>query len=778
MIRSLNPRFIRILFATSLLGGLAGITLHAQEVLGAITGTVKDSSGAAVPGATVKVVNKGTNLEITARSDGKGSFLAPNLPVGMYKVTFTKEGFETETHSEVLVEGSRTSTVDGALKVGAVSTTVEVVSGSQMNQVDTTNGYVVNQLTIESTPLGTGSYTQLAILAPGVHADFLGGGGANTGLGNQAIYSNGQRATSNSFSVNGVNTNNLFNGNSTSQVGENRFVLNTGETFGTGNIQTSTSVYDAIGQALPSPAPETIQEIGVNASQYDSSQGNNSGAHISVITKSGTNEIHGEVYEHFQNSDMNAAPFFYNASPAQTTKVPFLNRNAFGAVIGGPIKKNKIFYFLAYQGVRIADGQTGQVHANVPITLTNDRSPAGVVSALAGQGTTITASQINPVALAILQAKLPNGTYLIPTPNVTNLATAHQLGYDALQNGGNTEASVNQGSGNIDYIFSDKDRLAAKYYIQNNPTTNPFSSGDQAFGFPQTLQAASQVVSLDNTVVVSPAITWQQRAGFTRMQAYAGTSNGFSPTDFGISTPGGTQFPEIKFGKADSSLGGTFTFGPNPSFGNAGMFQNQFEYATTLRWVLGRHSLSFGVDWNHTQLNIVNNNTNSDIIDFTSFASFVEGTVRTGTASTAFLGSANRYYRSDTSGAFVNDNYKVLSNLTVTLGLRWDLDGGLSEKNGRLTGFNSSLYSYNAATDTITGSGLEVAGNNSSFATAGASNTLLNQRQWGFAPRIGIAWNPIKKLTIRTGFGIYYDRGELFSYLRQARAADSAGRLV
>src|SRR5271163_2992874 len=149
-------------------------------------------------------------------------------------------------------------------------------------------------------------------MAPGVHADFLSSSGSNGGLGNQAIYSNGQRATSNSFSLNGVDTNNLFNGNSTSQVGENRFVLNTGENFGVGgSAQTSTSVYGAIGQMLPTPAPETIQEISVNAAMYDASQGANSGAHISVITKSGGNELHGEAYEHFQNSDMNAAPFFY-----------------------------------------------------------------------------------------------------------------------------------------------------------------------------------------------------------------------------------------------------------------------------------------------------------------------------------------------------------------------------------------------------------------------------------------------------------------------------------
>ena len=258
------------------------------------------------------------------------------------------------------------------------------------------------------------------------------------------------------------------------------------------------------------------------------------------------------------------------------------------------------------------------------------------------------------------------------------------------------------------------------------------------------------------------------------MTAYASSANPFTPSDFGITVPGGTQFPEISFSNGDS-LGKSFTFGPNPSFGNAGMFQNQWQYGSTLRWVKGRHSLSFGLNWNYTQLNIVNNNTNSDIINFSSFTNFLEGSVRTGTHSTAFLGTASRYYRSNTGGAFVNDNYKIASNLTVTLGLRWDLDGGLSEKYGRLTGFDSKLYSYNAGTDTITGSGLEVAGNNATMGTSGASNTLLNNPQWGFAPRLGIAWSPTSKLTVRTGFGIYYDRGELFTYLNAGAGGGFSG---
>lgn len=758
----------------ALLAFLLTARVDAQQVTGAITGTIKDMSGASVPDAEVTARNVATNLVVTVHTQPNGSYSVPNLPIGMYELTFSKSGFEKETHTQVAVQGDRTTTVDGNLRVGATTTTVEVTATPLMNQVDTTNGYVVDQLTIQQTPLGTGSFTQLAILSPGVNADFLGGSGSNAGLGNQAIFANGQRDTSNSFSLNGISTNNLFNGNSTSQVGENRFVLNTGENFGAGGeIQTSTSVYSAIGQALPTPAPETIQEISVNASMYDASQGAHSGAHIAVITKSGTNEIHGQVYERFQNSFLNAAPYFYNAAPdiPASEKVPFLNRNMFGATFGGPIKKDKLFYFVAYQGVRIADAQDATRENTVPQTLTDDRSPAAIANVAnaqliaAGSPPTITPAQINPVALSLLQAKLPNGSYLIPSPTITDPATALRLGFNEFLQGPNAQAIVDQGNANIDYVVSDKDRLGVKYYIQNDPTTNPFGAVSSALGFPQQLQAGSDVASVDNTVVVTPALTWEQRVGFTRMRAYASTSQAFTPSQFGLNLLGSTRFPRIEITTSDASLGNEFDIGPGPSFANAGMFQNQWTYATRLGWVKGRHTLTFGGEWDYTQLNIINNNTETDTIAFADFPSFVLGAVRTGTDTVAFAGSANRYYRSNTIGAFINDNYKVASNLTVTLGLRWDYDGPLWEKYGRLTTFNANAYHFDLATDTITGSGLEVAGNNRTFATPGASNSLMTANQWGFAPRVGIAWTPKPKMTVRTGFGMYYDRGEFFTEL-------------
>ena len=152
-------------------------------MLGAITGTVEDAEHASVPGAVVTARNVNTNLQVTATTKSNGSYVLSNLPIGTYEVSFSKAGFQVESHPQIVVQGDRTTTVDGALKVGTQSVTVQVNATPLMNQVDTTNGYVVDRLTIQQTPLGTGSFTQLAIMAPGVHADFLGGAGSNAGLG-------------------------------------------------------------------------------------------------------------------------------------------------------------------------------------------------------------------------------------------------------------------------------------------------------------------------------------------------------------------------------------------------------------------------------------------------------------------------------------------------------------------------------------------------------------------------------------------------------------------
>lgn len=758
----LSRRAFLLILAVALCSHLSLVS--AQQALGAITGTIKDPAGAAVPDTVVTAVQVSTNLKVSASSKSNGSYSLPNLPIGTYEISFAKPGFETESHTQVQVEGNRTTTVDGALQVGKQSVMVQVNSTPLLNQVDTTNGYVVDQHTIELTPLGTGSFTQLALLAPGVNADFLGGSGSNSGLGNQAIFANGQRDSSNSFSLNGVSTNNLFNGKSTSQVGANRFVLNTGENFGGGgDIQTSTSVYSAIGQALPTPAPESIQEIRVDVANYDATQGSNSGAHIGVLTKSGTNEFHGQVYEKFQNDFWNAALFFYNATDSITQKVPKLDRNQYGATFGGPIVKNKIFFFTSYEGVRTRDALLGTQFSTVPQYLTDDRSAAGLAAAAnASFGGNIAPSAVDPVASKLLNAKLPNGQYFIPSANISPDAAA-SIGANAIVQGPSSQSSVDQGSANVDYNVSDKDRLSVKYYIQDDPTTNPFGAKSNTLGFTQQLNAGSQVGSIENTAVLSPSLTWEQHIGFTRLRAFAGTAQPFTAGDAGINLFSSQRFPAITIDHADQALGNAFAFGPASNFANAGMYQNQWEYESNVGWVLGKHTLTVGAQWDHTQLNILNRNNDTANIDFADFTKFLTGEVRPGSNSTLFNGNSNRYYRSDTVGAFINDNYKIASNLTLTLGLRWDFDGPLSEKYGRLTSFYGDKYQYDQATDTILNSGIVFAGNNEDFHTPGVSNSTMRARQWGIAPRIGLAWTPYAKLTVRTGFGLYYDRGQFFS---------------
>jgi hypothetical protein len=745
---------------------LPSLPLAAPRTVGSLTGTVKDLTGGVLVKVKVKIENVSTGFEVDTVTNGSGSYSAFDLPTGAYTVAFALPGFKTQSDTGVIIQIGRTITLNATLQPGAVTTKITVTATPLMNQTNTTTGYVVDQATIQNTPLGTGSFTQLAILSPGVHADFLGGAGANTGLGNQAIFADGNRDTSNSFSLNDVSTNNLFNGNSTSQVGENRFVLNTGEDFGAGGvIQTSTSVYGAIGQALPTPPTDAIQEITVNSAMYDASQGNNSGAQISVVTKSGTNQLHGSAWEQWQNSAMNAAPFFYNASPALYPKVPYLNRNMFGVTLGGPIKKDKLFYFLSYQGIRVSDASLSTKDVTVPLGLTNDRSAAGIAAAINASftpTTPMTASQVNPTALKILQAQLPNGQFLVPSAQITNPTVATQLGYDAVVQGQNATAPVDQGIADLDYQVTDRDHLAGKYYIQNNPTTSPFGAVGSLLGFAQQLSAGSDVASITNTAIMSPNMTWEQHAGFTRLRAYAQTGQDFNPSSVGMNLLGSTTFPQLNIDTADPTVQNGLEFGPSTSFGNAGMFQNQWEFGSSMDIVKGKHTLVFGGQWDYTQLNIINNNTNTDDVEFTNFMTFAEGDVHNGDA---FAGSASRYYRSNTAGAYANDDFKPRSNLTVTAGLRWDYDGPLSEKYGRLTGFNPALYSYNAATDTITGSGLEIAGNNPTAATKGASDSLMTQNQWGFAPRIGMAWAALPKLTVRAGYGLFYDRGELFSYL-------------
>jgi hypothetical protein len=771
---------------------LAASSALAQQTLGSINGTVTDSSGGVVAQVAVKARNLGTNLTETATSKDDGSFSIKDLPIGTYEVTFSKEGFKKEVHSQIIVQGGTTTTVNGSLQPGEISTSITVLGTPLLNQTDTTNGYTLGTDLIESTPLGTGSFTQLALLSPGVNADFLTGSGTNAGLGNQNIFANGQRDTSNSFIVNGVQANNIFNGKSSSGVGDNRAVLNTGENFSSigGEIQTSTSVYSAIGQALPSPPQETLEEVRVNTSMYDASEGGYSGAHITMQTRSGSNNLHGQAFEEHQTDAWNAAPFFYNQDPTLRQRgntVPELKRNRFGVTLGGPIRKDKLFFFASYQGQRAVDQDSSisEVKTLPGLTDTN-RDPASL-AALAnaafnptcGPGQTpanpcLTASDISPVALKIMNLKLPNGQFFIPSENVPSPAQQQKLGYNAIIFGPKTTFSADQVNGNIDYNWSTKDRLAGKYYYQNDPTFAPFAIS-QVGNFPQRLDAGSHLFSLENATTISPNAVWTQRFGFVREKAFAHTEDGYTNSDYGINIFGLSNVPGISISTPNPNLNGGLLTGPASNFADAGIFQNVFEGSTKYSWTVGRHTLAFGFQWDHTQLNVINKNNHLALLNFSDFSTFLTGSLCTPNSffcgetgvSTFVNGESNRYYRSNQVGTYATDTFRLKQNLTLTFGLRWDWDGPLTEKNGLLANFYPQDYHYDIASDTITSIGLVVAGNNKQFGTKGVSDSTLTGRQWGFAPRIGLAWTPgfMKNFVVRTGFGMYYDRGEYLSEL-------------
>jgi hypothetical protein len=360
-----------------------------------------------------------------------------NLPIGTYTLTYTADGFDVQKTQHITVQADRTATVSASLKVGQTTTTVEVAASPLMNAVDTTNGYVMDTAQIESVPLATGSFTGLATQSAGVSAELGGGTGANSGLGNAPIWANGQRDTSNSFLLNGVDASNLFNGKSTSQVASARVINSTGAQTspggGGGVIQSAASVYLTIGNAIPTPAPETISEVRVNASMYDAQQGSTSGAHIDLSTASGTNVLHGQAYVHRGTNWINAAPFFYNQDPDVPSydKVPALHRYVAGGTLGGPIIKDKLFFFAAYQHLHVSDAELGDSFLDVPVGLTDDRS-AGTLASVTNSsfGTTLTAANVDPLALILFNSpSLPGqpGKWLIPNDGLNGAlpTTAH-----------------------------------------------------------------------------------------------------------------------------------------------------------------------------------------------------------------------------------------------------------------------------------------------------------------------------------------------------------------
>jgi len=771
---------------------------QAQQTTGGITGVVTDAQEGVLSAAKVDVVQEETGLKRTQMSGDNGYYAFANLPIGHYTITVTHEGFQTQKLPSIAVQADRTATVNASLTVGAVSTSVTVNASPLMNAVDSTNGYVLDKSQLEAIPQPTGSFTGVAILSPGVNAELPSGTGANDGLGNLPIWANGQRDTANSFSLNGVDGSSLFNGKSTSQVGSARVVNSTGiSTSGGagGVIQSAASVYASIGNAIPTPAPETIEEVRVNASMYDAEQGSTSGAHIDMATSSGTNTFHGGAYVHRGTNAWNAAPFFFKNDPliASNSRLvnPELHRYIVGGTFGGPIVKDKLFGFVSYQHLHVSDQEIGDSFLNVPVGLSDTNRDATSLAKLINGNfdSGLTGSIMDKTFLGLFNSpSLPGepGKWLIPNDTGSTFLSAHHQ-FDAFLPGTGRFKS-DQAVANLDYNATQRDTVALKYYYQHDPTIAPYAFSSVP-GFTEHLDSGAQVFAINNTYLVKSNLSTTESIGFLREKTWTDNEQPFTPQSIpggnignvAINTFGSTYFPGLSIYGVLGNPGfdafggsGILNIGPNAEGqgSNVGAFQNRLQPSADAIWTLGKHTVAFGGSFSYTQLNTIDHRTGTGTIACSDLSACAQGYVSPGSGTTGFYvtsflqGDANRYYRAKQVGTYVQDKFQVTPNLSLTAGVRYDWDGGLSEKQGRIFNFDPSLYSYNALSDTITNPGFIIAGNNAN-GTAGVSPTTLTGRQWGIAPRLGAAWQPAwfkSKVVIRAGAGMYYDRGELFSY--------------
>ena len=785
----------------ALLCTLSGL---AQQTLGSLNGTVVDPSGAAVAGAMVTATNAAINVTASATTSGTGYFQIFNLPIGTYVVKVSREGFEVTQLTSIPVQEARATTVNATLKVGKTTESVTVTATPLLNATDTTNGYTLDASQIEITPLATGSFTQMAVLSPGVNAELLSNLDSNSGLGNQPIWANGQRDTSNTFQVNGVDSTNLFNGKSSSGSTSQRYNFNIGSapTAG-GSFSVGTSVYGSNGNSLPSPPPEFTQELRVNASMYDAQQGATSGAQIDVNTRTGTNDWHGQLYGSYANNLLNASPFFFNQDYQlaqqgigvfpQSMVNPWLRRWSAGISASGPLKTNKLFFFVAYQRRVNEDNGTGLSEMTVPTGLTDDRSLGGLLAADASWGGSLTTTgQIDGVAAALLQAKLPNGQYMIPS---AQSSAPYEYGVPNADLIGTSRLNSDQATISLDYDATKNDRVSAKYFYQDAPVTRPFGFSNTA-GFPLTQHNGAQVVSIGNTIAIGQRLNWEQRLGFVREGSFTSYSQTVAGGNLGVS---GAQtenlVPDVLSGLEIKNFGYYDQYSPSLDIGPAGTpgafvdmgyYQNRLNPSTNVIFTAGKHTIVAGGGYSYTQLNITNDRTGHAQATINGFDSFLQGQVHDSSVvesidPTTGRNNADRYYRTNELSGYVQDKWQASSNLSITAGVRYDYHGGMTEKYGDMFNFEPSLYSVTGTSTTgfnVVNSGFVIAGNNKQHPTSGVSASTLKGRQWGISPRLGFAWSPQAghgKLVISGGAGLYYDRGELFTYLSQPAGGSIGG---
>ena len=684
----------------------------AQGSTGQLSGNIVDANGAVVPGATVKLTSRATAQERETITNDSGDFAFTLLPAGDYKLEITATGFRTVVVEEVRVNVTQTTTLPIRLDAAAVSEMVTIQAEPPLVQQETSQvGRTIQEETIRQLPLPTRNFQQLLTLSPGTSSSVA--NNTELGRGDAIISVNGQRTTSNNVRINGIDAN---------SIGTNS----------TPNIAV--------------PATDTLQEFIVQTSLYDASQGRNAGGNVEAVTKSGSNQFHGNAYYFLRNSALNANDFFLNSAGRPR---PVLNRHQFGGTLGGPIVNDRLFFFGSYQGTREKNGASlnnSLMFPFIPPQLRdNNRTAAGLAAAFG-----LPVAAINPVIVNVLNARLPNGQFAIPTA-----ATASGL----TPISGLSRFRENQFNANFDWRLSDNHTISSKNFFASNPTFqsnyNFAGLGNGVTQLPGTggsLDIIQDLNSITDTYVFSPNVVNQARFGFSRLRVTSVAEEPFTAAEFGINSPLRNLFP----GMPTLTVTGLFTIGSSP-FADQSSRINAFTFGDTLSVVSGNHRLRFGGEYRRSQVNFYFNAFSRGQVIFSSFNNFLIGN------GVSIIGSGvfDRALRVNDWSGFAQDDWKVNSRLTLNLGVRYDFYGYPVDTRGRLVNFIPEQFRVGTtAAPAGPPNGFVQAGNGTLAGVPTVEDTLIPTDKNNFSPRVGFAFrlNDSGSLVVRGGYGIYYDR--------------------